>query len=191
MWSRSTFVIAATPPSQAWVASSRPPSPTSTSARSTPLVGEPAEDDGGQELELGRVAEAARQAVGGRDRVRDEPGERGRVDRPAGDLEPLAIRHEVRLRRLAGAQPGRPERRPGEGQDAALAVRAGDQRAADAELGIAELAEEGPRPAEPEPDPEPAPLGQRREGGVIGGRRSTGRPSVARSAVHSRLRSSS
>ena len=35
MWSRSTLVIAATPPSQAWVASSRPPRPTSTTARST------------------------------------------------------------------------------------------------------------------------------------------------------------
>ena len=34
MWSRSTFVTTATPPSQAWVASRRPPRPTSTSARS-------------------------------------------------------------------------------------------------------------------------------------------------------------
>ena len=35
VWSRPTLVTTATPPSQAWVASSRPPSPTSTSATSS------------------------------------------------------------------------------------------------------------------------------------------------------------
>ncbi len=35
VWSSPTFVTAATPPSQAWVASSRPPRPTSTRATSS------------------------------------------------------------------------------------------------------------------------------------------------------------
>ena len=78
---------AATPPSQAWVASSRPPSPTSTSARSEPLLGEPAEDDRGQQLELGRRRRGARgDPVGGGEDLADEAGEVAGVDRPPVDL---------------------------------------------------------------------------------------------------------
>ena len=123
-----------------------------------PLLGEPAEDDRGQELELGRrrrAAAATRSAAAiasstSRANVAASTGRPAIWSRSRYD-------DEVRLRRLAGAQAGRPERRAGQGEDAALAVRAGDERAADAELRIAELAEERPRPPEPEPDPEPAP----------------------------------
>ena len=48
-----------------------------------PLLGEPAEDDRRQELELGRLAEAPRDPVGGRQDLVDEPGERRRIDRAA------------------------------------------------------------------------------------------------------------
>ena len=65
----------------------------------------------------------------------DEPGERRRVDRPPADLHPLPVGHEVRLRRLAGSDAGSPERAAGEREDAALAVRPGDERPADASCG--------------------------------------------------------
>ena len=75
-----------------------------------PLLGEPAEDDRGQELELGGVPEAAGQPVGGRDRVPHQPGERARIDGSSADLQPLAIGHEVWLRSLSGTDPGGPQR---------------------------------------------------------------------------------
>ena len=85
MWSRSTLVIAATPPSQALVASSRPPSPTSTTREVDPLLGEPGEDHRGQQLELGRRTEARgiRSAAASTSR---QPGERRRSTGPAVDL---------------------------------------------------------------------------------------------------------
>ena len=70
------------------------------------LLGEPEEDDRGQDLELGRVAEPAADAIRDRQHLPDEPGEGPRIHRPAVDLEPLAVRDEVRLGRLAGAEPG-------------------------------------------------------------------------------------
>ena len=66
VWSSPTLVSTATPPSQACVASSRPPSPTSTSATSSPASREVAEHHGGQELELRRRPEARRDPVGER-----------------------------------------------------------------------------------------------------------------------------
>ena len=139
VWSRSTLVIAATPPSQAWVASSRPPSPTSTRARSIARLGEPAEGDGGQQLELRRRSRAARDPRCGVQDLADEPRERRRIDQPTVDLEPLAVADEMRLGRLGDAVAGRPQRGPGQGEDAALAVGAGDQRAPERQLRIAEL----------------------------------------------------
>src|SRR6185437_4004825 len=47
-----------------------------------PLLRDPREDHGGQQLELRRLAEPAWQPVRGRDRVVDEPRERRRVDGP-------------------------------------------------------------------------------------------------------------
>ena len=119
-----------------------------------PLLGEPAEGDGRQQLELGRRAGPAGDPSGRVEDLADEPGERRRVDEPAVDLEPLAVAHQVRLGGLGDAIAGGPQRRPGEGEDAALAVRAADERAAEGELRVAELAEERPGPAQPEPDPE-------------------------------------
>ena len=49
-------------------------------------LGEPGEDDRGQQLELGRVAVAAGDAVGDRQDPLDEAGEVGGGDRPAVDL---------------------------------------------------------------------------------------------------------
>ena len=116
MWSSATFVIAATPPSQACVASSRPPSPTSTSATSTPLLGEPAEEHRGQQLELGRRAVSTLDTTSCRQDLANEPRERHRVDRPAVDLQPLAVADEVRLgrrRRRGSRRPaGRSRRGP-------------------------------------------------------------------------------
>ena len=66
VWSSATLVTTATPPSQACVASRRPPSPTSTSATSSRSLGEVAEDDRGQQLELGRLAVTSRDPVGDR-----------------------------------------------------------------------------------------------------------------------------
>ena len=94
------------------------------------------------------------------------------------------------LRRLADAVAGRPQRRPGEGEDAALAVRAGDQRAADGELRIAERAEERPRPAEAEADAESTALLDRGERLRVPRAASPGGAEV-RGERHSRVSSSS
>ena len=154
MWSRSTLVIAATPPSQAWVASSRPPSPTSTTARSTRSSANQRKATAvSSSNSVGGAGPAGDPSRGVED-LADEPGERRRVDEPAVDLEPLAIAHQVRLGGLGDAVAGGPQRRPGEGEDAALPVRAADERAAEAQLRVAELAQERPGPAQPEPDPE-------------------------------------
>ena len=118
------------------------------------LLGEPAEGDGRQQLELGCRPGPAGDPSRGVEDLADEPGERRRVDEPAVDLEPLPIAHQVWLGCLGDAVACGPQRRPGEGEDAALPVRAADERAAEAELRVAELVEERPGPAQPEPDPE-------------------------------------
>ena len=123
MWSRSTLVIAATPPSQAWVASSRPPRPTSTRATSSPASREVTEHDRRQQLELGRDPRGAGRP--GRRAGSTSATRRVNVSAsigPAIDLDALAIGDEVRLRRLADAEPGRPQRAAGQRQHAALAV---------------------------------------------------------------------
>jgi hypothetical protein len=99
-----------------------------------PLLGEPAKDDSGQELELGWVAKTPGQPIRGRDRVIHQASERGRVDGSTGDLQSLSIRDEMWLGGLADAQAGGPQRGTAKGQDAALAVRAGDEGAAQGPL---------------------------------------------------------
>ena len=94
------------------------------------LLGEPAEDDRGQQLELGRLAEAAGIRSAAAQDLAHEPGEVVGRDGAAVDHQSLAIGHEVRLGRLADAQPGGPQRGTGERQHAALAVRPGHERAA-------------------------------------------------------------
>ena len=129
-----------------------------------PDLGEPQEDHGREELELGRVALPPRHPVGDRADLGDQPGEGHRVDRAPVDLEPLAIGDEVGLGRLAHPQAGRTQHRPGQREHAALAVRAGHERAPERPLRIAELAQDRPRPAEPQPDAEPAALLERADG---------------------------
>ena len=106
VWSRPTLVSTATPPSQACVASRRPPRPTSTRATSSPASREVAEHHGGQELELRRrrrgAARSGRRAAAPPDEARERRG----VDRPPVDHDPLAVRDEVRLGRLADAVAG-------------------------------------------------------------------------------------
>ena len=54
-------------------------------------LGEASEHDGRQQLELGRLAVAARDPVGDGQHLFDEPGEVGGGDRPAVDLDALPI----------------------------------------------------------------------------------------------------
>jgi hypothetical protein len=120
------------------------------------LAGEPAERQRGHQLELGGRAVATGDTVGRRKDLGDELREgRGR-DRTFTDAEPLAVRHQVGLRRVAGTtargdQAGRDER-----HHAPLPVRAPDERAADPDLGAPQLAQEGAGPTEPQANAEPA-----------------------------------
>ena len=112
--------------------------------------------------------------IGERQHLGDEPAERRRVDRPAVDLDPLPIRDQVGLGGLAHPEPRGPQRASGEGEHAALPVRATDQSPTDAELRVAHGPEQGPRPAQAEADAESASVGQRskrvvvpEDGGVV------------------------
>ncbi len=124
-------------------------------------LGEPSEDRGGQELELGRWSEPGRQPFGDAESLEDEPRERDRIDRPAVDLEPFAVRHEVGLRRLADPEPRGAECARDQRQHAALAVRARDEGPTELSLRVPQGRQERPRPPEPEVDPEAAPLAER------------------------------
>ena len=119
-------------------------------------LGEPAEGHGGQQLEFRRRPRAARDPGRRVEDLTDEPRERPRVDEPAIDLEPLAIAHEVWLGRLRDAVAGGLQGGPGQGEDAALAVRPCDECAPERQLGVAELGEERLRPAQPQMDAESA-----------------------------------
>ena len=152
-------------------------------------LGEPGEDDRGQQLELGRLAVTRRDPVGGGQDAPDQPREVVRRDRPAVDLDPLAVGDQVRLGGRPDPVAGGSQRGIGEGQHAALAVGPGDQRATDRALGIVEFAEQGARPPEAQPDPEATALGQGSQGVVVGeAGGAEDRSSVAR---HSRDSSSS
>src|SRR6266550_1591261 len=89
------------------------------------------------------------------------------LPRPAVDLQPLAVADEVRLGGGPDPDPGRAQRGSGEGQHAALAVRAADKRPPQLELRIAECLEECTCPSQAQTDPEPPPLGQRADGVAI------------------------
>ncbi len=132
-------------------------------------LGEVAEDHRRQQLELGRLAVAARDPVGDGQHRLDMAREVGDRDRPAVDRHPLAIRDEVRLGGLADPQPRGPQRAAGERQHAALPVGPRDQCATHGELRVAEGGEQGARPAESQPDPEPTPGGERRQRLVVVG----------------------
>ena len=155
-----------------------------------PDLGEPGEDDRGQQLELGRLAVAARDPIGRVEHATDQPGKVVGGDRPPVDADPLAIGHEVWLGRRTDAIAGRPERRVGQGEHAALAVGAGHQRAADRQLRMAELAQQRTRPAKPEPDAETAARRDRSQGLVVGevGPRRGHRSPVTRGTARPRRR---
>ena len=132
-----------------------------------PLLGEPPEEHRGQELELGGGPVSAFDPLRGCQHLPDEPRERHRIDRPAVDLQPLAIGDEMRLGRRADSHPRGPQRAAGEGENAALAVRATDEGATQLALRITEGLQEGACPTQSQPDPEPASLRQRANGGVV------------------------
>ena len=191
MWSSPTLVTTATPPSHACVASSRPPRPDLDQGDVEPRLREVAEHHGGQELELGRRPEPRRDAVGDGQDVADEPGERAGVDRAAVDDDPLAVGDEMWLGRLADAIAGGPERGPGQRDHAALAVGAGDQRAADRQLRVAHRSQEGPDASEPEAHPVAATRLDRRQRLGIGEVRGAGRGLSLAAGTHDFVSSSS
>jgi hypothetical protein len=133
-----------------------------------PLLGEPAEEHRGQELELGRGPMAPLDPFRDLEDLVHQPGERHRIDRSPVDLQPLAIRHEVRLGRRADTEPGRTQGAAGNGEHAALAVRAADEGTAQRALRVTELAKERPCSTKAQPDAEPTPRGQGADGGVVG-----------------------
>ncbi len=111
---------------------------------------------GGERLELGRRTEPRGDGIDRRQHPRDRCGEPPLRDRRAVDRDPLAIAHEVRLRHRAGAQPGRAQGGACKRDDAALAVRARDERAPQSGLRAPELIEDGSDALEPEAHAEPA-----------------------------------
>ena len=77
--------------------------------------------------------------------------------------DPLPIAREVRAGRLPDDEPTGGECRRYQRLRAALAVRAADQHAPQAQLWVAEPAEQRPHPAESEPDPDVAARAHPRE----------------------------
>jgi hypothetical protein len=91
---------------------------------------------------------ASRDAIGDGQDTLHQPGEVLGGDRPAVDLDAFAVGDEVRLRRRPDVVARCAERGPGDGQDAALAVRPGDQGSTDAPFGVPELAQQRACPPE-------------------------------------------
>ena len=188
MWSRSTFVIAATPPSQACVASSLPPRPTSTTATSGRTSAKRAKTTAVRSSNSvgGPCRRATRSAIG---RISDDQtGEVVGGDRRAVDADPLAVGDEVRLRCRTDVMAGRTQRGVCEGQDASLAVGATDERSPDGPFRVPELAQERPCPPKTEADAEPASVGQGRQRLLVGEPR---RRVASSRRGHSRVSSSS
>ena len=117
-------------------------------------LGEPQERDGRQQLEFGRVAVPAGHGFGLGQHPPGKTRERLAVNRHSADLQPLAVGHEMRLGRLADLVSGRGEGRPNEGQHAALAIRAGNQGAAEGTFGVIESGEQGLRSTKSEANAE-------------------------------------
>ncbi len=135
------------------------------------LLREPAEDDRGEQLELGRVAVPSGHPVRDRKDLVDETRKRHGIDRPPVDLQSFAVAHEVWLGRRCHPVSGGLEGSAGECQHAAFPVCARDQRAAHGALRIAQFAQKSPRAPKPEPDPEAAAVGQRFERRLVRQRR--------------------
>ena len=119
------------------------------------------------QLELGRRAVSPGDTVGCGEDLTREARERHRVDGPAVDLEPFPVADQVRLGRRAGADPRGAQGARGEGEHAALAVRAADQGAAQLPLRIAENLQERTCSSQPQPNPESTAIGERPNRRVI------------------------
>ena len=153
-------------------------------------LGESGEEDGGQQFEFGRVTVTRSDAVSDDRDASDQPGEVRAGDRLPIDLDPLAIGRQMRLGRCADTIAGRPKGRVRESQHAALAIRSGDERAADRPLGMVQLAKQRTCPAETQPDTEPAAPVEGAQGLLIGQRcpRHADRRPVTRGSVLPRRR---
>ena len=101
-------------------------------------LGEAGEDDRGQQLELGRFAVPASDGVADPQHAPRQPAEVVRIDRPAIDLDPFPVRHEVGLGRRPDAIPGGAQRRVGEREDASLPVRPRDEGSTGRSFRVAE-----------------------------------------------------
>ena len=155
-------------------------------------LGEVAEHDGGQELELRGWAESPGDAIRGRQRRVHEPGEVSGSDGPSVHDDPLPVGDEVRFGSLANPVAGRAEGRARQGDDAPLAVRAGDQRPAHGQLRVAHRQQQRPHAAQAQADAVAAPGLDRLEGLRVGPRLARGRRREPRNRVaHSRVSSSS
>ncbi len=179
-WSCWTLVIAATPVSSTFVASRRPPSPTSTSTRSTFAAASSVKAAAVRASNsVGRAEPGGDPLDGGSDH-RQRGGEALAADRPAVDRDPLPVADQVWLRHAADPQAGLVEHRAGERHHAALAVRATHQRPAQASLGIPQLGEQRLDAGQAQADPESAAAAQRRDGLVVveGVRRHRGREPI-------------
>ena len=149
VWSSPTLVSTATPPSQA-LRRVQPPAEAHLDQRD--VQARPPRSGGTSRRSAARTPSAARGAARRGRRAAATASTRraksaGAIGRAVHD-DPLPVRHEVRLGRLADAVPGGPQRRPGERDDAALAVRPGDERAADLALRVAQRAQQRADPAE-------------------------------------------
>ena len=100
----------------------------------------------------------------------DEPREVVDADRAPVDDDPLAIRHQVRLRGLTHAIARGTECSAGQREHASLAVGPGDECSTDGELRITQRAQERPRAPEAQADAEPTAFRERGQRLVIGAR---------------------
>ena len=106
---------------------------------------------GGIPVDPKTFARVAGEVLGLADRVARRqhlPGEAGEglpINREAIDLEPLAVRDQVRLGSLAVPVSRGLKRRADERQDAALPIRARDQRAPERALGVPKSRQQGAR----------------------------------------------
>ena len=155
-------------------------------------VREVPEHDRGEQLELGRRAEASGHAVGERERGGHQAGERLRCDRPPVHDDPLPVRDQVWLGRLAHVVPGGPQGGSGQRDDAPLAVGPGDQRPTNGELGVTHRPEQRSDTSKAEADAVPAAGLDRRESRRIGEVPTLGgRRRLSKVRLHSRVSSSS
>ena len=169
MWSSSTFVMTATPPSHVLVASRRPPRPTSTTATSTARAANQAKAAAVSSSNSVGGAERRRDQVRGAEHLAKQLREVRRGDGLAADHDAFAVVDEMRLGRLAGAHTGGPEDRTDHGLDAALAVGPPDEGAARGGARDGPAPQERARSPQAQLDAEAAPcleLGDGRRGGV-------------------------